>query len=62
MLAALPPVTVPRPVARVRPLPLAIGTLAAATALIHLALGAMTTEAERATEARHPPSRLGHRG
>ena len=33
----------PRPGARVRPLPLAIGTLAGATALIHLWLGALTT-------------------
>jgi hypothetical protein len=43
MLATLPADTVPRPGARVRPLPLAICTLAAATALIHLWLGAMTT-------------------
>jgi hypothetical protein len=43
MLATLPPATVPRPGARVRPLPLAICALAAATALIHLWLGAMTT-------------------
>jgi ABC-type transport system involved in cytochrome c biogenesis permease subunit len=43
MLATPPPVTGPRPGARVRPLPLAIGTLAAATALIHLWLGATTT-------------------
>jgi hypothetical protein len=35
--------TVQRPGARVRPLPLAIGALAAATALIHLWLGALTT-------------------
>jgi hypothetical protein len=46
MLATLPADTVPtvtRPAARIRPLPLAICTLAAATALIHLWLGAMTT-------------------
>ena len=45
MLTTLTPATntVPRPGARVRPLPLAIGTLAGATALIHLWLGAMTT-------------------
>jgi hypothetical protein len=43
MLTTLPPATVPRPGARVRPLPLAICTLAGATALIHLWLGAMTT-------------------
>jgi hypothetical protein len=43
MLATLTPVTVQRPGARVRPLPLAIGTLAAATALIHLWLGAVAT-------------------
>jgi hypothetical protein len=45
MLTSLTPntVTVPRPGARVRPLPLAIGTLAGATALIHLWLGALTT-------------------
>ena len=45
MLTSLTPntVTVPRPGARVRPLPLAICTLAAATALVHLWLGAMTT-------------------
>jgi hypothetical protein len=45
MLTSLTPntVTVPRPGARVRPLPLAICTLAGATALIHLWLGALTT-------------------
>ena len=45
MLTTLTPAanTVPRPGARVRPLPLAIGALAAATALIHLWLGALTT-------------------
>jgi hypothetical protein len=43
VLATLPPATVPRPGARVRPLPLAIGALAAATALIHLWLGAVTS-------------------
>ena len=42
-MTTLPPVTAPRPGTRVRPLPLAIGTLAAATALIHLWLGVMTT-------------------
>ena len=47
MLATLPadtvpPDAVPRPGARVRPLSLGICALAAATALIHLALGAMT--------------------
>ena len=45
MLTTLTPATntVPRPGAQVRPLPLAICTLAGATALIHLWLGAMTT-------------------
>ena len=43
MLTTLPPAAVPRSRARVRPLPLAIGALAAATALIHLWLGALTT-------------------
>jgi hypothetical protein len=43
MLATLSPVAAPRPIARVRPLPLAICTLAGATALIHLWLGAMTS-------------------
>ena len=45
MLTTLTPpaTTVPRPGARVRPLPLAICALAGATALIHLWLGAMTT-------------------
>ena len=43
MLATLSPVTAPRPVARVRPLPAAICTLAGATALVHLWLGAMTS-------------------
>jgi hypothetical protein len=43
MLATLAPVSLSRPSSRVRPLPLAICTLAAATALIHLWLGAMTT-------------------
>jgi hypothetical protein len=42
MLATLSPVAAPRPVARVRPLPAAVCALAAATALIHLWLGAMT--------------------
>ena len=43
MLATLTPTTVQRPIARVRPLPLAIGALAGATALIHVWLGALTT-------------------
>jgi hypothetical protein len=43
MLATLTPNTVQRPIARVRPLPLAIGALAGATALIHVWLGALTT-------------------
>jgi hypothetical protein len=47
MLTTLTPVAVERPGARVRPLapllPLAIGALAAATALVHLWLGALTT-------------------
>ena len=43
MLTTLTPGTAQRPMARVRPLPLAICTLAGATALIHLWLGAMTT-------------------
>jgi hypothetical protein len=42
MLATLPPVTLPRPVARVRPLPAAVCALSGATALVHLWLGAMT--------------------
>ena len=42
MLATQSPVNLPRPVARVRLLPLAICTLAAATALVHLWLGATT--------------------
>ena len=44
MLATLSPaVALPRPVARVRPLPAAVCTLAGATALIHLWLGALTS-------------------
>jgi hypothetical protein len=45
MLTTLTPATntAPRSGARVRPLSLAIGALAAATALVHLWLGAMTT-------------------
>jgi hypothetical protein len=43
MLTTLTPNTVQHPIARVRPLPLAICTLAGATALIHLWLGVMTT-------------------
>jgi hypothetical protein len=43
MLATLNHFPVPRPVARIRPLPLAICALAAATALIHFWLGALTT-------------------
>jgi hypothetical protein len=43
MLASPTPVAGPRPGTRVRPLALAIGALAAATALIHLWLGAMTS-------------------
>ena len=40
---ALHPAAAPRPAARVRPLPLAICTLAGATALIHLWLGVITS-------------------
>jgi hypothetical protein len=43
MLATLAPAAAPRPVVRVRLLPLAICALAGATALIHLWLGAMTS-------------------
>jgi hypothetical protein len=43
MLTTLPPVAAQRPGARVRPLSLAIGALAGATALVHLWLGALTT-------------------
>ena len=43
MSATLSHPTVPRPGARVRPLPLAIGALTVATALIHLWLGAVTS-------------------
>jgi hypothetical protein len=43
MLATFPTRTVPRPIARIRPLPVAICVLAGATALIHLWLGALTS-------------------
>ena len=43
MSATLSHPAVPRPGTRVRPLPLAIGALATATALIHLWLGVTTT-------------------
>ena len=43
MLATLAPAAAPRPLSRVRPLPAAICTLAGATALIHLWLGALTS-------------------
>jgi hypothetical protein len=42
MLTTLTPVAAQLPGARVRPLPLAIGALAGATALLHLWLGALT--------------------
>ena len=43
MFATLPTSTASRPVARIRPLPVAICVLAGATALIHLWLGALTS-------------------
>ena len=43
MLATFPTRTVPRPIARIRPLPIAVCTLAGATALIHLWLAALTS-------------------
>jgi hypothetical protein len=42
ILSPVAPFTLQRAIPRVRPLPLAIGALAAATALVHLALGAVT--------------------
>ena len=44
MLATLSPAAAPRPAARVRPLHAAVCALAGATALVHLWLGALTSE------------------